>query len=543
MGQLRKADEDKAEVMGKSYQPIRAPRGSHLTCQGWSQEAAFRMLMNSLDQEVAEQPREMIACGATRKVLRDWDCYHTTVEALKILASGETLLVRSGKPAAVHETNEDAPRVLIVNSRLAVRSRAGDTPHAGELPGPAMPSQAAAASWTYVGTQGELPTAFQTLDGVSRKHFGGSLAGKLIVSGGMGAAGGAFSLAAGLIGAAFLGVEVDEERIKRRIRAGYCDYCVNTLDEALRILKNAVRQNHSVSVGLVGNCAEVIPELASRGVVPDILTDQTSAHDLLMGYIPSGLNAEGADRLRRENPKEYLTRARDSIVRHFSGMLALQRFGSVVFEFGNNIRAAACEYGIEEIFSIPDFAEAYLQPLLRKGLTPVRWVALSGESGDIRRFDDLALKLFPDDDILLRWIPLARKYLKFQGLPARVCWMGPETRIVMGEHMNRLVAEGALKAPIAIALDQAAGRSEALSHQEAEAKKDKSEATSSLLVPAALLDKASGASWISLESGADHNQITVALVADGTSKAAKAIPRILENDYAVTLARLGTAGL
>ena len=542
MGQLRKANDDKAGGMGRSYQPIRASRGSRLTCRGWSQEAALRMLMNSLDQEVAEQPRELIACGATRKVLRDWDCYHATVKALEALENGETLFVQSGKPAAVHETSDDAPRVLLVNSHLAVRFRAGDTAHEREPLGLAMPSQAAAASWTYVGTQGELPTAFQTLDGVSRKHFGGSLAGKLIVSGGMGAAGGAFSLAAGLLGAAFLGVEVDEERIKRRIRAGYCDYCVNTPDEALRILKIAVRQKRAVSVGLVGNCADVIPELASRGVVPNILTDQTSAHDLLMGYIPSGLNAEEAHTLRRENPKEYLRRSRDSIVRHFSGMLALQKFGSVAFEFGNNIRAAACDCGIQETFSIPDYAEAYLQPLLSKGLTPVRWVALSGAPEDIRRFDDLALELFPVNDILPRWVPLARKYLKFQGLPARVCWMGPEKRIVMAQHMNRLVAQGAIKAPIAIALDQAASRSEASFHAESEARKDKSDATSRLLVPDALLDKASGANWVSLESLADHYQATVVLVADGTSKAAKAIPRILKNDYAVAIARLGTAG-
>jgi urocanate hydratase len=527
----------------QSYQPVRAPRGSQTSCPGWPQEAALRMLMNSLDEEVAEKPRELIACGATGTVLHDWDCYHTTVEALKSLKNDETLLVLSGKPMDVFGTNDSAPRVLIANSNPSGRWPAGDASHELEQSGLAAPSQAVAASWTYVGTQGELQTAFQTFDAVGRKHFGGDLAGKLIVSGGMGAAGGALPLAAGMLGAAFLGIEVDEEKIKRRIRAGFCDYCVNTLDEALRILKNAVRQKHAVAVGLVGNCADAIPELAGRGVVPDILTDQTSAHDLLHGYVPSGLNAEEAAMLRRENSGEYLSRARHSIARHFGGMLALQKLGSVVFEFGNRIQAVAHKCGVEGDFAFPDFAEAYLRPLLSEGRVPVRWVALSGEPGDIRRFDDLALELFSNDAIMARWIPLARKFVRFQGLPARVCWLGPEARIVLAGHVNRLVGEGAIKAPIVIALDQMKRGTEASLHAKSEEIKGGIDATRDRPLLNALLNTASGASWISLASGSGHCQATVVLVADGTPKAAEALPRVLKNDYALRIARLAAAGL
>ena len=517
MGQS-KTGGDKAGPLGQSYQPVRAPRGNQLNCQGWPQEAALRMLMNSLDEEVAEQPRDLIACGATEKVLRNWDCYHATVKALKDLKDDETLVVQSGKPAGVLETHKAVPRVLIANSSLA-------------------------GSWTYVGTQGTLPTAFQTFDAVGWKHFGGNLAGKLIVSGGMGAAGGALPLAAGLLGAAFLGIDVDSERIKRRIRAGFCDYCVNTLDEALRILKNTVRQRQAVSVGLVGNCADVIPELASRGVVPDILTDQTSAHDLLNGYVPSGLNTQEATTLRREGPKEYLNRVRGTMARHLEGMLALETLGSVVFEFGNNIQAAAHECGVgESAYAFPGFVAAYLQPLFSEGLAPVRWVALSGEPGDIHRFDDLALALFPDDAMLARWIPLARKYVKFQGLPARVCWLGPEARIVLAEHLNSLVAEGAVKAPFVIAMDPMGSGLEASPQAEPEGMKDKSEAACDWPILNALLDTASGASWVSLANGAGYCQASVALVADGAPETAKALPNVLKNDYALGILRLAGAG-
>ncbi|MEJ2006846.1 MAG: urocanate hydratase [Acidobacteriota bacterium] len=520
---------DRGEPPDKVYQPVRAQRGSQISCQGWRQEAALRMLMNSLDEGVAEQPRKLIACGTTGKVLRDWDCYHETVDALRRLASDETLLIQSGKPAGVFKTQVEASRVLIANSHLSGLSATDDKPDELEDRGFAMSGHAAARGWTYVGSQGFLPAAFQTFDAVAQKHFGGNLAGKLIVSGGLGAAGGALPLAAGLLGAAFLGIEADGEKIKRRIRAGYCDYCVNTLDEALRILKNAVRQKHAVSVGLVGNCADVMPELAGRGVVPDVLTDQTSAHDLLNGYIPSGVSLDQAEALRHQDPQEYLNRARESVVRHFDGMLALRKLGSVAFEFGNNIQAVARECAhVSEASPFPDFLDAYLQPLLREGLAPVRWVAISGEVGDIRRFDDLALKLFPDDAMLTRWIPLARKHVRFQGLPARVCWLGPQERIVLAEHVNKLVAKNIFKVPIVIAMDQAAGYK--VSPTAGSKLEERNEAASDRGVLNALLTAARGATWIAFERERGYwRRASLALVADGTPEAELRLHRMLKN--------------
>jgi urocanate hydratase len=540
MGQPKTGVGDQGGQLGKHDQPVRAARGSALTCQGWPQEAALRMLMNSLDPEVAEQPGDLVACAATGRVLRDWGSYNKTVKDLRALKNNETLLVGRGKPVGVVKTRQKAPRVLIVDSNLAAQQPVPGTREPRALAQPDAP----AASWTYVGTQETLPTAFQVFDAIGSKHFGGNLAGKLVVSGGMGAAGGALPLAARILGAAFLGIEVDGERIRRRIRAGYCDYCVNTLDEALRILKNAARQKQGVSVGLVGNCADVIPELASRGVLPDILTDQTSAHDLLYGYVPSGQSAEEAGTLRHENPDEYLSRSRDSLARHFEGMLALQALGSIVFEFGNNLRAAAEACGVKDATSaFPGFAETYLQPLLDEGLAPVRWVALSGEPGDIRRLDDVALELFPDDAQLARWIPLARKYVRFQGLPARVCWMHEKTRVLLAGRVNSLVADGVFKAPLVIALDLASAAIEASHNADYENQKEASAATSNLPALNAILSAASGTSWLSVEIGAGCKRATVVRVADGTHEAAKALPRVLKNDYALGIMRQAAAAL
>ena len=515
---------------------VRAPRGAAFKCQGWPQEAALRTLMNSLDPDVAEQPGNLVACCATAKVLGDWESYGVTVEALKSLKNDETLLIERGKPAGVVKTHSEAPRVLITNSNSASRHAISANPLQSRT---ALPPQASAASWTWVGTQEASPTAFLAFDAIARQYFGGSLAGKLIVSGGMGATGGALPLATGMHSAAFLGIDADGERIRRRIRAGYCDYCVNTLDEALRILKNAVRRKQGVSVGLVGNCADIIPELASRGVLPDILTDQTSAHNLLHGYVPSSLNAEDVSALRREHPEEYLFRAQSSLARHFEGMLALQKMGSIVFEFGNDLRAAAGECGVAgAATAFPGFVEAYLQPLLSSGLAPVRWIALSGEAADIRRLDDLALELFPDDALLARWIPLARKFVRFQGLPARVCWMGNEARIALAGRVNQLVAEGAFKAPLVIAVDHAAsgvGPSRSATSKE---KKEEFATVGNSPAVSALLNAASGASWLSLEIGAGYGTVTVALVADGSRQAAKSFPPALEDDSALRILRL-----
>jgi urocanate hydratase len=534
MGQSKTRRGEKVGPPAGSVQPERAPRGTALNSQGWPQEAALRMLMNSLDPDVAEQPGSLVACGATGKVLRDWESYNATVQALKALRNDETLLVQSGKPSGVLKTHPQVPRILITDLNPAA-----SWSHSGtrRQPGPALP-QASAASWTCVGTQETLPTAIHIFRAIGQKHFGGELGGKLIVSAGMGASGGALPLAAGVLGAAFLGIEADGERIRHRIRAGYCDYCVNTLDEALRILKNAVRQQHGISVGLVGNCADIIPELASRGVLPDILTDQTSAHDLLNGYVPSGLSAEESGVLRNSNPEEYLSRSRESLARHFRGMLTLQKLGSIVFEFGNNLRAAAEECGVAEAATaFPNFVEAFLQPLLDEGMAPVRWVALSGEPADIRRLDDVASELFPDDLRLARWIPLARKYVRFQGVPARVSWMGQETRVQLAERVNSLVAEGVFKAPLLIALDHAGGGVHASGDAESQDRKQESGATSGGPDVNALLNTASGASWLAIEICAGYNQATAAIVADGTPQAAHALPRVLRNDYALEVAR------
>ena len=539
MGQSNADPGKQTKPLNEGPQAVRAPRGRQLNCQGWPQEAALRMLMNSLDPDVAEQPHDLIACGTTGKVLSNWESYRVTVEALKTLKADETILVQSGKPAGVIKTNQSAPRVLIENSNPAAR-----LPYSGAVESRirALPFQASAASWTCVGAQEALPIAFQTFDAVGQKYFGGNLAGRLIVAGGMGAAGGALPLAAGLHGAAFLGIDVDGERIRRRIRAGYCDYCVNSLDEALRILKNAVRQKQAVSVGLVGNCAELIPELASRGVLPDVLTDQTSAHDLLNGYIPSGLTVEEANPLRRNDPDDYLGRVRASLNRHFNGMLALQKLGSIVFEFGNGLQAAARECGnTQDGSALPDFVEAYVRPLLDKGLAPVRCVALSGEAGDIRRLDELALELFPDDALVSRWIPLARKYVRFQGLPARVCWLGQQARVLLADRVNSLVAGGTIKAPVVVAWDYAYGGTE--SPKDAKLKVEKAnESPGTTAATSMILNAASGASWVSLESGAEYNQATVVAVADGTLGAAKSLPQVLENEFAAGILRLASAG-
>lgn len=535
MAQSTKGNRNKGKPMEEGYQPFRAPRGFQIICQGWPQEAALRMLMNSLDTEIAEQPRELVACGTSGKVLRDWDCFGAAVRLLKGLKENETLLVESGKPAGVFETHKDAPRVLIANSNTSSSWK-----DIGEFGVPClMPyGQATAASWSYVGAQEFLPTAFHVLDAVAQKHFSGDLAGKLIVSGGMGAAGGALSLASELHGAAFLGIDVDGERIKRRIRAGYCDYCVNTLEESLRILKNAVRQKQAVSVGLVGNCAEVIPELAGRGVVPDILTDQTSAHDFLNGYIPSGTTLDEAGSLRHQNPREYLDRVRSSIARHVEGMLAIRKLGAVVFEFGNNIRSAARECGVRDALAFPRFVEDFLRPLLLEGLAPIRWITLSGEAEDVRRFDDLALKFFPDDPLISRWIPLARKYVRFQGLPARVCWLGSDARIILACHVNRLVGEGVFKAPVVIALDHANCGSAPPTDVASSEIEDRNGYCNWTFLNA-LMNTASGASWVAVESGGGYwCSSSVALVADGTSGAAKQLTSVLKNDANLRVIRM-----
>ena len=506
------------------------------------------MLMNNLDPEVAERPEELIVYGGTGKAARNWECYHAIVESLKGLANDETLLVQSGKPVGVFQTHEWAPRVLIANANLVGHWSSWEKFRELERLGLIMYGQMTAGSWIYIGSQGILQGTYETLAAAGRKHFGADLGGKLVVSGGLGGMGGAQPLAATLNGAAFLGVEVDGEKIKRRIRTGYCDICVNDLDEAVRILKISIRQKQAVSVGLVGNCAEVIPELARRGIVPDLLTDQTSAHDPLNGYVPAGLTLEAAAELRRKDPEDYLKRSYESIARHVAGMLDLQKLGAATFDYGNNIRTVAFEHGgVKDAYSFPGFVPAYIRPLFCEGRGPFRWVALSGDPADIYRTDDLVLELVPDNDNLNRWIRLARKRVRFQGLPARICWLGYGERALFGERLNDLVAKGELKAPIVIGRDHLDCGSVASPFRETEAMKDGSDAIADWPILNALLNTTSGASWVSVHNGGGvgigyslhAGQVTVA---DGTPEMARRIQRVLTNDPGIGIARHADAG-
>ena len=530
-----------------AYQPIRAPRGNQISCKGWQQEAAMRMLMNNLDPEVAEKPEELIVYGGRGKAARNWDCYRAIVSSLKSLENDETLLVQSGKPVGIFRTHEYAPRVLIANSNLV--GHWSDWKNFDELDraGLMMYGQMTAGSWIYIGTQGILQGTYETFAAAGRKHFGGDLAGKLVASGGMGGMGGAQPLAATLNGAAFLGIDVDPERIKRRVKTGYCDVMVNDLDEALRILKNAVRKHEATSVGLVGNCADIVPELARRGVVPDLLTDQTSAHDPVGGYIPRGLDVAQAAELRKRDPDAYRKRSFESIAKHVEGMLALQKLGSVTFDYGNNIRTFAFEQGVKNAYDFPGFVPEYIRPLFCEGRGPFRWAALSGEASDIHRTDKLVLQMFPHDEILCRWIGLAQKRVRFQGFPARICWLGYGERDQFGLALNDLVARGELKAPIVIGRDHLDCGSVASPYRETEKMRDGSDAVADWALLNALLNTASGASWVSIHNGggvgigyAQHaGQV---MVADGTKEMAARIERVLTNDPGIGVARHVDAG-
>jgi urocanate hydratase len=535
------------EIEATAYTPIRAPRGTSLSCKGWQQEAAMRMLMNNLDEEVGEHPRDLVVYGGTGKAARNWDCYHAIVRTLKDLENDETLLVQSGKPVGVFKTHEYSPRVLIANSNLVGHWSNWEKFNELERAGLMMYGQMTAGSWIYIGSQGIVQGTFETFAAAGQKHFGGDLSGKLTVSGGMGGMGGAQPLAATMNGAAFLGIDVDPERIKKRLKTGYCDFMVTTLDEALRILKNAVRKKENVSVGLVGNCADIIPELAERGVVPDILTDQTSAHDPLNGYVPDGMSLSEAVDLRRRDPKAYEEKSLDAIARHVEGMLRLQKMGAVTFDYGNNIRTFAFNRGVKNAYDFPGFVPAYIRPLFCEGRGPFRWVALSGEASDIHVTDDLVLELFPDNRILCRWIDLARKRIKFQGLPARICWLGYGERAQFGLAINDLVKKGKLKAPIVMGRDHLDCGSVASPYRETESMKDGSDAVADWPLLNALLNTAAGASWVSIHNGGGvgigyslhAGQVTVA---DGTVAMAKRIERVLTTDPGMGIIRHADAG-
>jgi urocanate hydratase len=535
------------EITPSTYTPVRAPRGTAITCKSWQQEAAMRMLMNNLDEEVAERPEDLVVYGGTGRAARNWEAYHAIVSSLKNLENDETLLVQSGKPVGVFKTHDYAPRVLIANSNLVGHWSNWEKFNELERAGLMMYGQMTAGSWIYIGSQGIVQGTFETFSAAGEKHFGGDLAGKVIVSGGMGGMGGAQPLAATMTGAAFLGIDVDAERIKKRLKTGYCDFLVTTLDEALRILKNAVRKKENVSVGLVGNCADIIPELAERGVLPDILTDQTSAHDPLNGYVPNGMSLPEALELRQRDPHAYQERSLDSMARHVEGMLRLQKMGAVTFDYGNNIRTFAFQRGVKNAYDFPGFVPAYIRPLFCEGRGPFRWVALSGDPSDIAVTDDLVLEMFPENKILRRWIDLARKRIKFQGLPARICWLGYGERAQFGLAMNNLVKLGKIKAPIVIGRDHLDCGSVASPFRETESMKDGSDAVADWPLLNALLNTAAGASWVSIHNGGGvgvgyslhAGQVTVA---DGSEMMAKRIERVLTTDPGMGVIRHVDAG-
>ena len=526
---------------------IHAPRGNTLTCKGWVQEAAMRMLMNNLDPEVAEIPSALVVYGGRGKAARNWECFDAIIKSLRELENDETLLVQSGKPVGIFKTHSDAPRVLIANSLLVPAWANAAYFRELEDRGLIMYGQMTAGSWIYIGTQGILQGTYETFAAAANQHFNGTLAGKLVVTGGMGGMGGAQPLAATMNGAACLVIEVDRTRIQRRIDKRYCDVLAEDLDTALRQVLEAKQQKRALSVGLVGNCAEVLPELVRRNLVPDILTDQTSSHDELNGYVPHGMPYQDALALRQSNPNEYIKRAYASMAVHVRAMLDLQKRGAVTFDYGNNLRAQAQKAGVQNAFDFPGFVPAYVRPLFCEGKGPFRWAALSGDPQDIAVTDDLVLELFPHNEALHRWITMARERVAFQGLPARICWLGYGERAKFGLALNELVANGKISAPIVIGRDHLDCGSVASPNRETEAMRDGSDAIADWPILNALLNTASGASWVSVHHGGGVGigysiHAGQVIVADGTPEAARRLERVLTCDPGTGVARHVDAG-
>jgi len=526
---------------------IRAPRGPVRSCKGWVQEAALRMLMNNLDAEVAERPEELIVYGGVGKAARNWECYHAIVRSLRELANDETLLIQSGKPVGVFKTHENAPRVLISNSMLVPRWATWDEFRRLEALGLTMYGQMTAGSWIYIGTQGILQGTYETFAACAARHFGGSLAGKLLVTAGLGGMGGAQPLAATMNGAACLAVEVDRSRISRRLSTGYVDQMALSLDEALSILQTARELKEARSVALLGNAAEVLPELAARNIKVDVLTDQTSAHDTLNGYVPAHIPYEEALLLRKSDPSRYVKLAQRSIVEHVQAMLAHQNRGAVTFDYGNNIRGEALANGLTNAFDIPGFVPEYIRPLFCDGRGPFRWVALSGDPEDIYRTDRAVLETFPDNLQLCRWIEKARQQVHFQGLPARICWLGYGERAKMGSIFNDLVASGEVKAPIVIGRDHLDCGSVASPNRETEKMLDGSDAIADWPILNALLNATGGASWVSVHHGGGVGMglsihAGMVVVADGTPEARARLQRVLTYDPGMGVVRHADAG-
>jgi len=526
---------------------VRAPRGREMSCQGWQQEAALRMLMNNLDPEVAEKPDDLIVYGGAGRAARDWASFHAIVRSLRDLEGDETLLVQSGKPVGIFRTHADAPRVLIANSNLVGHWSNYDEFHRLERLGLIMYGQMTAGSWIYIGSQGIVQGTFETFAAAANKHFGGSLRGRLIVSGGMGGMGGAQPLAATLNEACFLGIDVDPARIEKRVKTGYCDRMAPSLEEALAIVNQARKKGEVVSVGLVGNCADIVPELARRSIVPDILTDQTSAHDALEGYVPNGMPLADALALRCSNPDDYVRRSLDAMAEHVRAMLALKRMGAVTFDYGNNIRAQAQRAGVQDAFEIPGFVPEFIRPLFCEGRGPFRWVALSGEAADIHATDELALDLFPKNEVLKRWMGVAKNRIQFQGLPARICWLGYGERAEFGLAMNEYVRRGKIQAPIVIGRDHLDAGSVASPYRETEGMRDGSDAIADWPLLNALVNTAAGASWVSIHNGGGvgigySQHAGMVVVADGTADCARRLERVLTTDPGLGVIRHADAG-
>jgi len=526
---------------------VKAPQGSEISCKGWLQEAALRMLMNNLDPEVAEMPEELIVYGGRGKAARNQKCYETIVSTLKKLENDETLLVQSGKPVGVFKTHKDSPRVIIANSNLV--GNWANWEHFDELEkkGLMMFGQMTAGSWIYIGSQGILQGTFETFAEAARQHFGGSLEGQLVVTGGLGGMGGAQPLAATMNGGTFLAAEIDPERIKKRLDTKYCDLVLEDIDEGIDLALKWKKNKIAKSVAVVANIGNLLNRLLERNVIPDLLTDQTSAHDPLIGYIPLGLNLEEAENLRNSNKKEYLKRSYDSIANHVRLMLKLKDKGSITFDYGNNLRAMAKEAGVKNAFDFPGFVPAYVRPLFCEGKGPFRWAALSGEPNDIYETDRVILDLFPKDKALHKWIKMAQKHVEFQGLPARICWLGYGERARAGLAFNKLVKSGKVKAPIVIGRDHLDAGSVASPNRETEGMKDGSDAVADWPILNALLNTAAGATWVSFHHGGGVGMgyslhAGMVVVADGTKDADKRLERVLTTDPGTGVMRHLDAG-
>ena len=526
---------------------IKAPHGTQLSAKSWQTEAPMRMLMNNLDREVAENPDELIVYGGIGKAARNWECYDRIIETLKQLGEDETLLVQSGKPVGVFRTHIDAPRVLIANSNLVPHWATWEYFRELDRKGLMMYGQMTAGSWIYIGSQGIVQGTYETFVEMGRRHFGGDLSGKWILTAGLGGMGGAQPLASTMAGASMLAVECDAAHIQRRLDTGYCDAIASTLDEALDQIREACNQKEPISIGLVGNAADIYPELVRRGIKPDMVTDQTSAHDILNGYTPAGLSLAEANELRKSDPQAYVERAKESIVKQVRAILDFYHQGIPVVDYGNNIRQVAYDAGVKNAFDYPGFVPAYIRPLFCRGIGPFRWVALSGDPEDIYKTDAKVKELIPDNPHLHRWIDMAQKKISFQGLPSRICWVGLGERAKLGLAFNDMVASGELSAPVVIGRDHLDSGSVASPNRETESMQDGSDAVSDWPLLNALLNCASGATWVSIHHGGGvgigfSQHAGMVIVADGTKDAARRLERVLTNDPASGVMRHADAG-